>query len=583
MTDPAEKIIDESLQLRIYQGALGTFQKRIKDLNRRLERSRSEQRVSLSIGERKLMSINVGSAKDPVLMTVPMVDVTISHPFAQPIKGYRIVADLKQDKANGAMKINYQAMISDGEGKLVPVVPVSALKSIDPCQCDHCGNSRKRTKVTLLEEVATGKTLQVGSSCLDDFVDHSMHRAVSNANLFYESVLSESDPDSLMEGMGLKPNMGELATVEESLTLAFYLIQKKGYISRSMYEDNHHLQEGSTGDMMQDQSNALSLAELATINQAFMPLAEKAVTWWKESDTNNSFAFNAQAVIESGITGGNHGLMAAAANLFLKENPDLAAEYGIGGYPHPNSENGAWFDRSPEQALIDVPANHKWTAKEPLVVELHSIKEAPGFRGATAHKVWMATDQGARLYWKNSGSIGNAMIDGRPLAGARFKLTGTLVEHLPVSGVPFPFSKLSRVKLQLKELAGASVSMVNQMIAELIPGQDSWLRDTTNLIKELAEKLADCENFDLTRLVQPAMHTQQSSPETCKMLAEKLTDTESLQALENACRTDFPLEGFDLQYCQDCADTIAERIEVLQKESPLQAATPRKAATEPKL
>lgn len=90
------------------------------------------------------------------------------------------------------------------------------------------------------------------------------------------------------------------------------------------------------------------------------------------------------------------------------------------------------------------------------------------------------------------------MIGDRPLAGARFKLTGTLVDHLLISGVPFPFSKLSRVKLQLKELAGASVSMVDQMVAELTPGKDSWLRDTTTLIERLAEKLADCENFDLT-------------------------------------------------------------------------------------
>lgn len=43
-------------------------------------------------------------------------------------------------------------------------------RDTDPCQCDHCDHKRERNSTYILENKETNETLQVGSSCMKDFV-----------------------------------------------------------------------------------------------------------------------------------------------------------------------------------------------------------------------------------------------------------------------------------------------------------------------------------------------------------------------------------------------------------------------------
>lgn len=54
--------------------------------------------------------------------------------------------------------------------------------------CEHCGTTRARAKTYIWEEVATGKFVQVGSSCVKDFGGHFCSLAVKNQDCFYDAL-----------------------------------------------------------------------------------------------------------------------------------------------------------------------------------------------------------------------------------------------------------------------------------------------------------------------------------------------------------------------------------------------------------
>ena len=72
-------------------------------------------------------------------------------------------------------------------------------RDTDPCNCDHCGHNRKRNSTFIIENQKTDELMQVGSSCMDDFVDNDTMEMLL---LFSHSinVLRNFDPDMGVSG-----------------------------------------------------------------------------------------------------------------------------------------------------------------------------------------------------------------------------------------------------------------------------------------------------------------------------------------------------------------------------------------------
>jgi hypothetical protein len=75
----------------------------------------------------------------------------------------------------------------------------NSYREADPCQCDHCGYSRRRNSTFVIENTESEEIMQVGKSCMKDFVKSEEVEML----MFYSSVqtvLDEFDPDGVSGG-----------------------------------------------------------------------------------------------------------------------------------------------------------------------------------------------------------------------------------------------------------------------------------------------------------------------------------------------------------------------------------------------
>lgn len=72
---------------------------------------------------------------------------------------------------------------SNEEDKKVPITYHSA----DPTNCDHCGHNRKRNSTFILRNAKTTEEMQVGKSCMKDFVNNKEMDTL----IFYTNIMSK--------------------------------------------------------------------------------------------------------------------------------------------------------------------------------------------------------------------------------------------------------------------------------------------------------------------------------------------------------------------------------------------------------
>jgi hypothetical protein len=117
-------------------------------------------------------------------------------------------------------------------------VPVSAFTS-DPV-CEHCNTKRRRKDTFLVRHDTNGLIMQVGSTCLRDFLGHdSPEKIVAMATYVTKGVcdLADEFDDWQDEYYGLRPH--DLVNVEVMLSTVSACIRVYGWVSRGRaYEHN---------------------------------------------------------------------------------------------------------------------------------------------------------------------------------------------------------------------------------------------------------------------------------------------------------------------------------------------------------
>lgn len=213
-----------------------------------------------------------------------------------------------------------------------------------PPRCMHCGKVRRRLDTYLLEEVSSGKLVQVGSTCLQDFL--GTDDPVDALDIFallttIEGLVADierGEPDEEPGGEGAGRALAVRTRVFLATSVA--LIRVLGFVSRKMLEERM-IAGDTTGDLAfkiivenhrRKVGNIIG-AELRggppglQVTEDDGKTADEIIAWAKELKPTSEFLGNVRVLLaQPEVSPRNVGYVAAAAFMFLKERVSSARQ-----------------------------------------------------------------------------------------------------------------------------------------------------------------------------------------------------------------------------------------------------------------
>lgn len=307
LADQGEDLQAIDVTLKIPDFRVKSFLREMDKINRQAGRLGLPPLESEFIGtERQRIKIGgPGASKNTVhLSSMGRVDDRTNATFIFEAHIYRVTGKppvLSAWKFKAA--INHSEHSQPIIKSLAPEIPAHYMTATT--YCEHCNTNRGRNDVFLLQNVRTGKWMQVGRSCLQQFTGvENAERAMS----LYVSALEFIDNFDDMGGDDGEGFGGGAAyagvDLDAFVQVAAWLTDKYGYISRSASET-----EGgsSTGDaaygLLQARTGELA-AELRTIMEdaTAKAKAEAAIEWAKNlpDDNSDSYRHNLRVIARDG-------------------------------------------------------------------------------------------------------------------------------------------------------------------------------------------------------------------------------------------------------------------------------------------
>lgn len=248
---------DEKRIFRIDPVDVGQVQHRLEVLNRRAERLGFEP-IEISIGPLNEVEEKSNNAWElyPTIHRWHDVEILTSH--VPRVEGYALAATI--DFENGAVIINGNPVY----GKDLPI----EFRSTDN-RCDHCGYDRDRHSVVVLEK--EGEFIQVGRSCVKDFIGHDPHQIFSFHSLVGRIV---EDMDEMSRTRGSRSE--EVLPTKVVIAVALAVVAEYGYMSHRKSEETD----------FEVPSTATRVKELFVRETEYARAKEKA-EWWKAHVTED--------------------------------------------------------------------------------------------------------------------------------------------------------------------------------------------------------------------------------------------------------------------------------------------------------
>lgn len=179
---------------------------------------------TLSVGEPRLVRVQLNtdaevSAYQATFRMVSMVDVAIVGPVIK-VGGHSLL---------GRIDFEGELTIANTRpGGEMPLQYRTATRF-----CEHCSVNRKRNAVFVFER-DTGGHIQVGTSCLKDFLGHDPERALWAARE-YAGLWGDID-EEIGRGAGRAPTM---ISVVEVMVAAAYSVRLHGFISKGAADERN--------------------------------------------------------------------------------------------------------------------------------------------------------------------------------------------------------------------------------------------------------------------------------------------------------------------------------------------------------
>jgi hypothetical protein len=204
--------------------------------------------------------------------TIRAVKVRITGEPPQ-IDGYRLIARIDMAAAE-AVRVTPLAWAYDR-------LPEPYRSGEATGHCDHCHQPRERRWLFLLEEMATGKILEVGKTCLKDFLGRQGGDAMlRRAQVLFSAInmIEEIDEDGGVQG-GRPPE--PVVELRWLMCAAAMQIRKRGFVSRTRAEETGDLATAEiVGEMTR--SSVMRRKGMAAFESEDVAKADAVIAWARE-------------------------------------------------------------------------------------------------------------------------------------------------------------------------------------------------------------------------------------------------------------------------------------------------------------
>jgi hypothetical protein len=228
-----------------------------------------------------------------------VVDVTVEASYR--ISGYSFVALLE--------------MTPNGEGNLIKKISEDVeVPTIyrSRCECDHCGASRFRKYTVLLQNDSTKEYVQVGKSCVKDYLGQDMSNYASYLN-FYSML--EDEVDNIRMSLR-KETRGY--SFEDIVKQTLEYVKRFGYISKAQALDS--VDSVATSTAVYYALNSFEDFEIYDISEESKSLCDQVVSFVKDLDTSSDYNNNLKLLLNSPyIENKNLGLVVSSVGYYLRE------------------------------------------------------------------------------------------------------------------------------------------------------------------------------------------------------------------------------------------------------------------------
>ena len=236
------------------------------------------------------------------------------------VEGYEPIATLTFQHAS--------PVVYEWPGKEVP----ASFRDTDR-RCNHCETNRMRKQVFVLRHIETDDHIQVGSTCVRDFIGHTADTILQQWKLM-QAVLVEDDADARIDfGWARKgDNIYDMASI---LPITCAVVREHGYVSVKMAEERDIL---TTRMRVVDQINPLTdmrgrrIRPLIAVTDTDIRQADAILAKVKAiASPANTYQHNIRAIARDGFcTNKELGIAVSMATFTFKREKPVANSGHIG-------------------------------------------------------------------------------------------------------------------------------------------------------------------------------------------------------------------------------------------------------------
>ena len=177
--------------------------------------------------------------------------------------------------------------------------------------CDHCGSDRPRLKVIIIQNINTGEYKQVGSTCIDGYVDHRIESYLKSLENFFGNDFVEGYDDDFGSDTFCGTNKYQISTVS-FLELVFQVVKNAGYFlskAKAREQDRYSTSEEVLCYLFSRRRNLENKIEIEDETKAKVA---DALKWISESTDTSQFVYNLKtACSNSAISWKDTGIVAS--------------------------------------------------------------------------------------------------------------------------------------------------------------------------------------------------------------------------------------------------------------------------------
>ena len=360
----------------IHTALISKIESKVAKLNKRAAKLKTNARIQISWGERKVESDDRGK----VLSDVTECIVSGEAPKAN---GYILLATIRHleagDLFHGPEEIDASEFVNKGSF------------------CEHCSTRRQRNETFILE-TPKGETMRVGRTCLGDFVRKDDAAAFVMYHNWLIEVASWRSPED-EDFMGGSTTGFHFST-RNYMALAARFIRTEGFKSSEYgYSESTR---GACDDWISCSYSGNRESQLWAENNAPTPadydMANEVIAWFAEIDCTNNFLINARTAVQNPVVNRTEGILAAAVSSYHKAVN--AAKEARRAEENPKSNE------------------HKGEKGERLTLSLEVVRTYT-FETAYGDKtfVTMEDSEGNCYLWKGTSRIANKLETGDEVVG----------------------------------------------------------------------------------------------------------------------------------------------------------------------